>query len=218
MFGRLQYAVHKSRPRSPDTLRVRTRTRNLLVLVYRIDSFYDHGLLCFVSFKGTNTFCGPSVSQAGLLTTTPLTPARLSKPRSLTPYGINTYFALKILQQAVSRKARVIYRKVKRRRSTALAPLHTTSLFWVVLFSPTMASLKTWQYGVLVVSCVGSMLAGASAVHRIFPPDLVSTGSTEYSTQQMDITNSTYNRATLLSNFEELVFYLRQLVTASIIK
>lgn len=34
--------------------------------------------------------------------------------------------------------------------------------------------LKPWQYSVLVVSCVGSMLAGASVVHRIFPPDLVS--------------------------------------------
>lgn len=33
--------------------------------------------------------------------------------------------------------------------------------------------LKTWQYGTLVVSCIGSMLAGASVVHRIFPPDLV---------------------------------------------
>ncbi|CAN0264994.1 unnamed protein product, partial [Ectocarpus sp. 4 AP-2014] len=37
----------------------------------------------------------------------------------------------------------------------------------------TTGGLKGWQYGVLVVSCVGSMLAGASVVHRLFPPDLV---------------------------------------------
>ncbi|CAM9669827.1 unnamed protein product, partial [Ectocarpus fasciculatus] len=36
----------------------------------------------------------------------------------------------------------------------------------------TTGGLKGWQYGVLVVSCVGSMLAGASVVHRLFPPDL----------------------------------------------
>lgn len=37
----------------------------------------------------------------------------------------------------------------------------------------TTGGLKGWQYGVLVVSCVGSMLAGASVVHRVFAPDLV---------------------------------------------
>lgn len=34
--------------------------------------------------------------------------------------------------------------------------------------------LKTWQYGVLVFSCVGSMLSGASVVHQLLAPDLVS--------------------------------------------
>lgn len=37
----------------------------------------------------------------------------------------------------------------------------------------TTGGLKGWQYGVLVVSCVGSMLAGASVVHTYFRPDLV---------------------------------------------
>lgn len=37
----------------------------------------------------------------------------------------------------------------------------------------TTGGLKGWQYGVLVVSCVGSMLAGASVVHAYFRPDLV---------------------------------------------
>ncbi|CAN0129053.1 unnamed protein product [Pylaiella littoralis] len=36
----------------------------------------------------------------------------------------------------------------------------------------TTGGLKGWQYGVLVASCVGSMLAGASFIHRLFPPDL----------------------------------------------
>eukprot|EP00903_Cladosiphon_okamuranus_P010187 g9646.t1 len=36
----------------------------------------------------------------------------------------------------------------------------------------TTGGLKGWQYGVLVVSCVGSMLAGASVVHTYFRPDL----------------------------------------------
>ncbi|CAB1101174.1 unnamed protein product [Ectocarpus sp. CCAP 1310/34] len=43
----------------------------------------------------------------------------------------------------------------------------------------TTGGLKGWQYGVLVVSCVGSMLAGASVVHRLFPPDLTLPGAGE---------------------------------------